>query len=59
MDGPRAKMHHKFTVVDRRIVLTGSYNYTTSATEANRENLVRIESYRVAGDYLAEFERLR
>jgi len=59
LNDPRAKMHHKFTVVDRRIVLTGSYNYTSSASEANRENLVRIDSPAVADAFLAEFERLR
>jgi phosphatidylserine/phosphatidylglycerophosphate/cardiolipin synthase-like enzyme len=55
----RARMHHKFTVVDRRIVLTGSYNYTTTATEQNRENLVVIESSTVAAAYAAEFGNLR
>lgn len=55
----RAKMHHKFTVVDRRLVLTGSYNYTSTATEANRENMVAIESRAVAASFAAEFASLR
>jgi phosphatidylserine/phosphatidylglycerophosphate/cardiolipin synthase-like enzyme len=54
----RAKMHHKFTVIDRRTVLTGSYNYTSTATEANRENLVRVDSIRVAEAFAAEFAAL-
>jgi phosphatidylserine/phosphatidylglycerophosphate/cardiolipin synthase-like enzyme len=55
----RARMHHKFTVVDQKVVLTGSYNYTTAATEQNRENLVVIESVAVAAAYVAEFGNLR
>jgi phosphatidylserine/phosphatidylglycerophosphate/cardiolipin synthase-like enzyme len=51
----RAKMHHKFTVIDRRTVLTGSYNYTSTATEVNRENMVRVDSRPVAEAFAAEF----
>lgn len=31
-------MHHKFLVVDQRIVMVGSYNWTLSAARFNREN---------------------
>lgn len=55
----RARMHHKFMVVDRKVVLTGSYNYTTAATEQNRENVVVIESTSLAAAYAAEFADLR
>lgn len=54
-----ALMHHKFTVIDARRVLTGSFNYTTQATEANYENMVLIESEKVARQFLAEFERIK
>lgn len=54
-----AKMHHKFTVIDRTKVLTGSYNYTTMATDENHENLVLIDSEPVATRYLTEFSRIR
>src|SRR5262245_11699904 len=33
-------MHQKFAVIDRRIVFTGSYNWTRSADSLNDENLL-------------------
>ena len=52
-------MHHKFIVVDRKRVLTGSYNFTSSASRRNYENLVLIDSPRVAQAYAKEFESIR
>lgn len=54
-----AKMHHKFTVIDRKRVLTGSYNYTTTASTANYENLVLIVSVKVATAFAKEFEHIK
>lgn len=51
-------MHHKFMVVDRKVVLTGSYNWTRSAERYNRENLVRIEDLQLAEAFVHEFERI-
>ena len=51
-------MHHKYLVVDRKVVLTGSYNFTTGATKCNYENFVIIRSKEVAERYLEEFERM-
>jgi phosphatidylserine/phosphatidylglycerophosphate/cardiolipin synthase-like enzyme len=33
-------MHQKFSVIDRKTVLTGSYNWTRSADNSNDENLL-------------------
>jgi mitochondrial cardiolipin hydrolase len=33
-------MHHKFAIIDKRILLTGSYNWTRTAAEVNKENLL-------------------
>lgn len=51
-------MHHKFIVIDGRTVLTGSYNFTTQATDENRENLVQIISPATARAFKAEFEAI-
>ena len=51
-------MHHKVMVIDRQIVITGSYNFTASAEESNDENLVVIFSSAVAAQYLEEFQRV-
>ena len=33
-------MHHKFAIFDQSILLTGSYNWTRSASEKNEENFI-------------------
>ena len=55
----RAAMHHKFIVVDREIVLTGSYNFTTTASQENYENLVALDSPAIAARFAAEFDAIR
>jgi phosphatidylserine/phosphatidylglycerophosphate/cardiolipin synthase-like enzyme len=51
-------MHHKFAVIDGALVITGSYNWTTSAQTRNEENLLVIESAELAQAFLGEFQRL-
>lgn len=53
-----AKMHHKFAIIDRARVLTGSYNYTAAAGDLNYENLVLIESRSVAQRFLAQYTHI-
>ena len=48
-------MHQKFAVVDRRIVFTGSYNWTQSADSFNDENLLL---FRDAGPLAEEYRRI-
>jgi len=59
MAGKYSKMHHKFAVIDRKRVLTGSYNYTTVASTVSYENLVLLNSVEVARTFTAEFQRIR
>lgn len=59
MTGKYAKMHHKFMIIDRKRVLTGSYNYTSAGSTENYENLVLIESAQIAKAFAAEFERIK
>lgn len=59
VEDAKGRMHNKFTVIDRRKVITGSYNYTTSATRVNDENLVVIESPETAKAFAEEFERIK
>jgi phosphatidylserine/phosphatidylglycerophosphate/cardiolipin synthase-like enzyme len=52
-------MHQKFAVIDRRIVLTGSYNWTLSAENSNDENLLLFrDAGPLAEEYRKEFFRL-
>ncbi len=51
-------LHHKFFVIDGRIVVTGSFNPTRQAGLANNENMLIVHHAGVARRYLDEFERL-
>jgi len=47
-------MHQKFAVIDRRILFTGSYNWTHSADSSNDENLLL---FRDAGPLAEEYRK--
>jgi phosphatidylserine/phosphatidylglycerophosphate/cardiolipin synthase-like enzyme len=57
-DGNPGFLHHKFIVVDERIVITGSMNYSTNAETSNDENVIIIDNAEIARLYLQEFERV-
>lgn len=50
-------MHHKVIVVDRKIVWTGSYNFTFQAGK-NYENILRIEGGEIPCRYYGELMTL-
>ena len=56
-DGNPFILHHKVIIVDERIVLTGSFNFSQNATTVNDENMLIIEDPALAQQYMAEFER--
>lgn len=58
MRGERDAMHHKFMVIDKRKVLTGSFNFTVNASRYNYENINVIDSADIAKAYTEEFERI-
>ncbi|XP_035746759.1 mitochondrial cardiolipin hydrolase [Egretta garzetta] len=51
-------MHHKFAIVDRRMLITGSLNWTTQAIHNNRENLLVVEDAEYVKPFLDEFEKI-
>ncbi|XP_030047885.1 mitochondrial cardiolipin hydrolase-like [Microcaecilia unicolor] len=40
-------MHHKFAVVDKTVLITGSLNWTTQAIQTNKENILILEDVTV------------
>ncbi len=56
--GPGSKMHHKFVVIDRNVVLTGSYNWTLESEEQNFENLLIDYGSKHAAQCQNEFDAL-
>lgn len=53
-----AHMHNKYVIIDRRILITGSFNWTGQAVTRNNENVIILEDEELALKYLADFERL-
>ena len=51
-------MHHKFAIVDRKVLITGSLNWTTQAIQNNRENVLIMEDEEYVRLFLEEFERI-
>lgn len=51
-------MHNKFVVIDARIVITGSFNWTVAAVDSNQENLCIIDNEVLADKYTREYEKL-
>ena len=58
MDNTDNHMHHKFAVVDKRILVNGSFNWTRSATDYNQENILVTDEPKLVSAYLAEFGSL-
>ena len=57
-DSNRYSMHHKVIVIDREVVVIGSYNFSKSANTRNDENCLIIHSSQLAQAFLKEFQRL-
>jgi phosphatidylserine/phosphatidylglycerophosphate/cardiolipin synthase-like enzyme len=51
-------MHHKFLVIDRNEVWTGSMNMTVNGAYRNDNHLIRICSKAVADNYTREFDEM-
>ncbi len=58
IDQSSSHMLHKFCVVDKEVLLTGSYNWTKSAADRNQENILVTEDPKMVKSYLSEFEKL-
>ncbi|MFL0811057.1 MAG: nuclease [Agarilytica sp.] len=57
-DKTRHHMHHKFALFDNSILVTGSFNWTRSATEYNHENILSIDDSVLVEKYQRCFETL-
>jgi phosphatidylserine/phosphatidylglycerophosphate/cardiolipin synthase-like enzyme len=51
-------MHHKFAIIDNRLLLTGSYNWTFSANNRNDENLMAIDDPEIIEIFQNQFVNL-
>ena len=51
-------MHNKFAIIDEAVIITGSFNWTLSASTKNQENILILENKQVVNSYLSEFNKL-
>lgn len=56
LDGNSRLLHHKVIIVDRQIVIFGSFNFSASANRNNDENLLIVHDATFAGHFIKEFE---
>tara|TARA_B100001996_G_scaffold355587_1_gene318279 strand:+ start:936 stop:1619 length:684 start_codon:yes stop_codon:yes gene_type:complete len=61
IDDKPAIAHNKVMIIDagtkKAVLITGSFNFTSSAQKRNAENVLIIDSQSLAADYLANFHR--
>lgn len=55
----RGMMHHKFCLLDNKITINGSYNYSYNASNNNVENIQVSDDTNTYRQLYAEFERLK
>jgi phosphatidylserine/phosphatidylglycerophosphate/cardiolipin synthase-like enzyme len=51
-------LHHKFAVIDKSLVITGSHNWSAAGNHKNDETLLVVESPIVAAHFQREFDGL-
>jgi phosphatidylserine/phosphatidylglycerophosphate/cardiolipin synthase-like enzyme len=57
IDSKRTIAHNKIIIIDKEIVITGSFNFTKAAEEKNAENLLIIKSADLAKAYIENWNR--
>ncbi len=58
LDHEAGLMHHKVMIIDHKIVVLGSYNFTASAEKTNDENMLVVHNADIAAQFLKEFRRV-
>jgi phosphatidylserine/phosphatidylglycerophosphate/cardiolipin synthase-like enzyme len=57
-DGNPRFLHDKVIVIDNRIVISGSFNFSNNATDNNDENVIIIDNPEIASLYMQEFGKV-
>lgn len=58
LDGNPRLMHHKVIIIDQKVVITGSYNFSNNAEHNNDENTLIIHNPDIATQYMREFQQI-
>ena len=59
LDGGSELMYHKIIIIDGRIVVMGSYDFTNKAENENDENVLIINNEMIAQKFMDEFQRVQ
>jgi phosphatidylserine/phosphatidylglycerophosphate/cardiolipin synthase-like enzyme len=51
-------MHHKYIVLDKSVVITGSHNFTKNSENSNAENLIVLRNDAIANQFLENWSSL-
>jgi tetratricopeptide (TPR) repeat protein len=51
-------MHHKFCIIDERLLISGSYNWTNNAELNNHENVIISNDLNLVSQFVLEFHEL-
>ncbi|XP_072239967.1 mitochondrial cardiolipin hydrolase [Leuresthes tenuis] len=57
-DAASVHMHHKFALLDNRLLITGSLNWTLTAVQSNMENILITEEPDLVKPFIKEFHRI-
>ena len=57
-DGNPYNLHSKVFIIDRAVVVMGSYNFSKNAEDSNDENVLILHNPDIAEAYYAEWERV-
>jgi len=57
-DGNPKFLHDKLIIVDNHIVISGSFNFSSNATDNNDENVMIVDNAEIANLYMQEFGRI-
>ena len=57
VDAKHAIAHNKVMILDKKRLITGSFNFTLAAEERNAENLLILDNPSLSEKYLQDFER--
>ena len=59
LDGGPEVMYHKIMIIDGKIVVMGSYDFTNRAENENDENVLIIYNEMIAQKFMEEFQRVQ
>jgi phosphatidylserine/phosphatidylglycerophosphate/cardiolipin synthase-like enzyme len=51
-------MHHKFVLIDRTRLETGSFNFTNGAANKNQENQIYLDESVMVSSFVKQFEKM-